>query len=140
MLPFSSILTVSMGVVRAFTCPADRSLESVPAWTFIACRCHVYACGTFRVMAMPYPPPLPLPVPASMPLVPESLSGIDLASIGLMNPEEELSNQQLIRTEFPHAPQRAPRPKTAPRSPASPIAAQHNSLLVAWPEVTRSRP
>jgi hypothetical protein len=46
-------------------------------------------------MAMPYPPPLPLPVPAWMPSVPESLPGHDLASIGLMNPEEELSNQQL---------------------------------------------
>ena len=44
---------------------------------------------------MPYPPPLPLPVPTSMPPVPDSLLGIDLASIGLMNPEEELSNQQL---------------------------------------------
>lgn len=50
---------------------------------------------------MPYPPPLPLPVPASMPPVPESLSGIDLASIGLMNPEEELSNQQLNFTVRP---------------------------------------
>jgi len=46
-------------------------------------------------MAMPYPPPLPLPVPTSMPPVPDALLGIDLASIGLMNPEEELSNQQL---------------------------------------------
>ena len=51
--------------------------------------------GVCRVMAMPYPPPLPLPVPTSMPPVPESLSGVDLMSIGLMNPEEELSNQQL---------------------------------------------
>lgn len=44
---------------------------------------------------MPYPPPLPLPVPTSMPPVPDSLLGTDLACIGLMNPEEELSNQQL---------------------------------------------
>ena len=52
-------------------------------------------------MAMPYPPPLPLPVPTSMPPVPDSLLGIDLASIGLMNPEEELSNQQLNFTVRP---------------------------------------
>ena len=42
---------------------------------------------------MLYPPPLPLPVPTSMPPVPDSLLGIDLASIGLINAEGELSNQ-----------------------------------------------
>ena len=58
-------------------------------------------------MAMPYPPPLPLPVPAWMPSVPEKLPGHDLASIGLMNPEEELSNQQLNFTACPcHHPPR----------------------------------
>ena len=50
---------------------------------------------------MPYPPPLPLPVPAWMPSVPESLPGHDLASINLMNSEEELSNQQLNFTACP---------------------------------------
>ena len=44
---------------------------------------------------MTYQPPVPLLVPASMPAVPSEVVGLDLPNLGLMTPEEELSNQQL---------------------------------------------
>ena len=44
---------------------------------------------------MPYQPPVPLLVPTSMPPVPPEVVGLDLKNLGLMTPEEELSNQQL---------------------------------------------
>ena len=46
-------------------------------------------------MNMTYQPPIPLLVPASMPAVPPDVVGLDLPNLGLMTPEEELSNQQL---------------------------------------------
>ena len=48
-----------------------------------------------RAMNMTYQPPVPLLVPASMPAVPPDVVGLDLPNLGLMTPEEELSNQQL---------------------------------------------
>ena len=44
---------------------------------------------------MTYQPPVPLLVPSSMPAVPPDVVGLDLPNLGLMTPEEELSNQQL---------------------------------------------
>ena len=48
-----------------------------------------------RAMNMTYQPPVPLLVPASMPAVAPDVVGLDLPNLGLMTPEEELSNQQL---------------------------------------------
>ena len=44
---------------------------------------------------MTYQPPVPLLVPGSMPAVAPDVVGLDLPNLGLMTPEEELSNQQL---------------------------------------------
>ncbi|KAK9819946.1 hypothetical protein WJX72_004261 [[Myrmecia] bisecta] len=54
-----------------------------------------------RAMNMPYPPPVPLPVPARLPPVPKSVVGLDLPNLGLMTPEEQLSNAQLEYTWKP---------------------------------------
>ncbi len=45
---------------------------------------------------MPFPPPAPLPPPLAMPAVPEEVVSVELANLGLMTPEEEQSNQQLL--------------------------------------------
>ncbi len=44
---------------------------------------------------MPYPPPPPLPVPAGLPAVLADVGGLPLAELGMMLPEEEMSNVQL---------------------------------------------
>ncbi|KAK9817351.1 hypothetical protein WJX74_009833 [Apatococcus lobatus] len=48
-----------------------------------------------RCMSMPYQPPWPLPVPSSLTPVPDSINGLDLAGLGLMSSQEEISNDQL---------------------------------------------
>eukprot|EP00891_Asterochloris_glomerata_P002034 jgi/Astpho2/2034/Aster-00531 len=54
-----------------------------------------------KAMNMTYQPPIPLLVPASMPAVPPDVVGLDLPNLGLMTPEEELSNQQLDHSWSP---------------------------------------
>ena len=43
----------------------------------------------------PAPPPPPLPAPAALSPVPEALGGLPLGELGIMSPEEEMSNAQL---------------------------------------------
>lgn len=45
--------------------------------------------------AMPFPPPQPVPLPESLPTVNSSFVGIKIEELGIMTPEEELSNVQL---------------------------------------------
>lgn len=49
-------------------------------------------------MSLPFPPPEPLPPPRAMRAVPEEVVSVELANLGLMTPEEEQSNQQLLFT------------------------------------------
>ena len=51
-----------------------------------------------RAMSLPFPPPEPLPPPRAMRAVPEEVVSVELANLGLMTPEEEQSNQQLLFT------------------------------------------
>lgn len=46
-------------------------------------------------VSLPYAPPPPLPIPAVLPLVSATITGLPVQELGLMLPEEELSNQQL---------------------------------------------
>ena len=55
----------------------------------------MWAC---RAMSLPFPPPEPLPPPRAMRAVPEEVVSVELANLGLMTPEEEQSNQQLLFT------------------------------------------
>ena len=50
---------------------------------------------SYRCMSMPYQPPWPLPVPSSLTPTPDSIRGLDLAGLGLMSSQEEISNDQL---------------------------------------------
>ena len=50
--------------------------------------------------ALPYPPPPPLPLPAALPAVSEAVAAacsdrLEPAGLGIMTPEEEMSNAQL---------------------------------------------
>ena len=51
-----------------------------------------------RAMSLPFPPPEALPPPRAMRAVPEEVVSVELANLGLMTPEEEQSNQQLLFT------------------------------------------
>ena len=51
-----------------------------------------------RAMSLPFPPPEPLPPPLAMRTVPDEVVSVELANLGLMTPEEEQSNQQLLYT------------------------------------------
>ena len=44
---------------------------------------------------LPYPPSPPLPLPAALPAVPAACTGCALGELGIMTPEEEMSNAQL---------------------------------------------
>lgn len=44
---------------------------------------------------LPYPPAPPLPPPATLPPLPAAIEGLPLSELGIMTPEEEMSNAQL---------------------------------------------
>lgn len=48
-----------------------------------------------RHCGLPYPPARPLPSPAALPPVPSDVRGLELGELGMMLPEEEMSNVQL---------------------------------------------
>ena len=79
---------------------ASETGDAVPLATnlpifFSGCGTVPCRCVSCRCMSMPYQPPWPLPVPSSLTPVPDSIHGLDLASLGLMSSQEEISNDQL---------------------------------------------
>lgn len=54
-----------------------------------------------RVMHMPHPPLPPIPAPVALPAVPPEAGGLPLDDLGLLSPEEALTNQQLEFTWKP---------------------------------------
>ena len=83
--------------LRPLQVPCRGPLPRPLGRSLAVCRSPTQRCPALcRARSLPFPPPAPLPPPRAMPTVPEEVVSVELANLGLMTPEEEQSNQQLL--------------------------------------------